>query len=68
MHGGGAIKKMVFNGAYAVKKAKVPVIAQIADNVVLSSSVGVPVPLIKVKLHDIKEAGDLIHLRERSAS
>ncbi|KAG6892180.1 hypothetical protein C0995_004979, partial [Termitomyces sp. Mi166 len=37
VNGGGAVKKTVFNGAYAAKKANVPVIAQIADSVVLSS-------------------------------
>ncbi|KAG6867150.1 hypothetical protein C0995_005395, partial [Termitomyces sp. Mi166 len=37
VNGGGAIKKTVFNGAFTAKKANVPVIAQSADSVVLSS-------------------------------
>ncbi|KAG6875507.1 hypothetical protein C0992_003557, partial [Termitomyces sp. T32_za158] len=37
VNGGGAVKRSVFNGAYAAKKANVPVIAQLADSVVLSS-------------------------------
>jgi long-chain acyl-CoA synthetase len=37
VNAGGALKKSVFNGAYAVKKAGVPVLSQIADSVVFSS-------------------------------
>ena len=37
VNAGGALKKNVFNGAYAVKKAGVPVLSQIADSAVLSS-------------------------------
>ncbi|KAG6816768.1 hypothetical protein H0H93_007779 [Arthromyces matolae] len=36
VHSGGTIKKSVFNGAYNAKKANVPVLAQLADSVVLS--------------------------------
>jgi long-chain acyl-CoA synthetase len=37
VNAGGALKKNVFNGAYAVKKAGVPVLSQIADSAVLSN-------------------------------
>ncbi|GLB44412.1 putative AMP-binding enzyme [Lyophyllum shimeji] len=37
VHGGGTVKKGVFNGAIAAKRANVPVIAQLADSVVLNS-------------------------------
>ncbi|KAF8064402.1 long-chain-fatty-acid-CoA-ligase [Lyophyllum atratum] len=36
VNGGGAVKKSVFHGAIAAKKANVPVFAQLADSVVLS--------------------------------
>ncbi|KAG5723723.1 Long-chain-fatty-acid--CoA ligase 2 [Termitomyces sp. T112] len=36
VNGGSVVKKTVFNGAYAAKKANIPVLAQIADSVVLS--------------------------------
>ncbi|KAF9461401.1 long-chain-fatty-acid-CoA-ligase [Collybia nuda] len=36
VNGGGTLKKSVFNGAMAAKKANVPVLSQIADSVVLS--------------------------------
>lgn len=37
VHEGGAVKKSVFNGAYSMKKANVPGLAQLADSVVMSS-------------------------------
>ncbi len=36
VHSGGAIKKSIFNGAMSAKKNNVPVLAQLADSVVLS--------------------------------
>jgi long-chain acyl-CoA synthetase len=36
VHSGGAIKKNIFNGAMAAKKKNLPVLAQLADSVVLS--------------------------------
>lgn len=37
VNAGGAVKKSVFNGAYAVKKAGVPGLSQLADSAVLSN-------------------------------
>jgi long-chain acyl-CoA synthetase len=37
IHGSGAVRKSVFNGAYSVKKSGVPGLAQIADTTIMSS-------------------------------
>ncbi|KAF8181605.1 hypothetical protein BJ912DRAFT_979484 [Pholiota molesta] len=36
VHSGGAIRKNIFNGAMAARKKNLPVLAQLADSVVLS--------------------------------
>ncbi|KAF5376689.1 hypothetical protein D9615_007840 [Tricholomella constricta] len=36
VNGGGSVKKSVFNGAIAAKKANIPVLSQLADSVILS--------------------------------